>query len=36
MRSAPIAANLNLTVELDGEVIARKVEQAQLRQATRR
>lgn len=36
MQSAPIAANLNLTVELDGEVIARKVEQAQLRQATRR
>ena len=36
IRSAPLAANLNLTVELDGEVIARKVEQAQLRQATRR
>lgn len=36
IRSAPLAATLNLTVELDGEVIARKVEQAQLRQATRR
>ena len=36
IRSAPLAATLNLTVELDGEVIARKVEQAQLRQSTRR
>lgn len=36
IQSAPLAATLNLTVELDGEVIARKVEQAQLRQATRR
>lgn len=36
IQSAPLAANFNLTVELDGEVIARKVEQVQLRQATRR
>lgn len=36
IRSAPLAVTLNLTVELDGEVLARKVEQAQLRQATRR
>lgn len=36
IQPAPLAATLNLTVELDGEVIARKVEQAQLRQATRR
>ena len=36
IRSAPLAATLNLTVELDGEVLARKVEQAQLRQSTRR
>lgn len=36
IQAAPLAATLNLTVELDGEVLARKVEQAQLRQATRR
>lgn len=36
MQNQPLAATLNIQLEMDGEVIARKVEQAQLRQATRR
>lgn len=36
MQNQPLAATLNIQLEMDGEVIARKVEQVQLRQATRR
>lgn len=36
MQNQPLAATLNIQLEMDGEVIARKVEQVQLRQSTRR
>ena len=36
MQNQPLAATLNIQLEMDGELIARKVEQVQLRQSTRR